>query len=529
MRATSATLCLVLLCLRAAPSYGVDPARANPAGANLTPPVITATVAAPVAATAPLAYVAATAPLAYVASPNQVQGPKLISVSFRDSSIQEAFQMLAQGERLNILLRKGISGKVSVNLYDVSVPEAIKSIAEAGGYAVEQPRPGEYLIMERKDAGLESVRGETRVKTYKVQYSNPKSVADILTKYLSRYGKITPLPERNLLVVEDLPEFHQRIEKILREIDIEPLQIMIEAKILEITLDNSESFGIDWNQVVGAGGSGSVGVQGLASRGAPGFFFGMVNKNLNLYLNALSAKGRVHTLSTPKLLALENQEATVKIGDSLGYKVTTTINLVTTESVQYLDTGVILKVVPSVDERGLILMKIHPEVSSGSLANGVPSKKSTEVTTQLLAEDGQSILVGGLIKNSTTLSRNGVPVLGDLPGVGWLFSNKEEGVHSTETVVMITPHVMRRAGAGAAAASVTPERVQRMEQQLFRKQARELEQKTGAPAGDVMRPADTDTPAAMPQGVQRTQQQVLPKQALAPVQQPPAPVVERSW
>ena len=392
--------------------------------------------------------------------------------------------MLSQGERVNILLRKGITGNVSVSLYDVTVPKAIQSIAEAGGYAVEQPRKGEYLIMERKDAALESARGDTRVRSYKVQYSNPKSVADILTKHLSRYGKITPLLERSLLVVEDLPDFHERIEKILREIDVEPLQIMIEAKILEITLDSSESFGIDWSQVVGAGRSGQLGTQGLASRGAPGFFFSMVNQNLNVYLSALSGKGRVHTLSTPKLLALENQEATVKIGDSLGYKVTTTINLITTESVQYLETGVILKVVPSVDQRGLILMKIHPEVSSGSLADGIPSKKSTEVTTQLLAEDGQSILIGGLIKNSATLRRNGTPVLGELPLVGWLFSNKEETAQSTETVVLITPHVMRRAGADAAAAAAAPEKVQRMEQLMFRKQTQELEQRTGAPVVD---------------------------------------------
>ncbi len=481
MRALAATLCLVLLCLRAGSSAGADPAGANPTAVN---PAAVNPAAVNLLPAATTAAVAAPAPLAYAAPSQQLRRPNLISVSFRDSSIQEVFQMLAQGERVNILLRKGITGNVSVSLYDVTVPEAIQSIADAGGYAVEQPRPGEYLIMERKDAALDSARGETRVRSYKVQYSNTKSVAEILTKHLSRYGKITPLLERNLLVVEDLPDFHDRIDKILREIDVEPLQIMIEAKILEITLDSGESFGIDWNQVVGAGRSGLLGTQGLATRGVPGFFFSMVNENLNVYLNALSARGRVHTLSTPKLLALENQEATVKIGDSLGYKVTTTINMVTTESVQYLETGVILKVVPSVDQRGLILMKIHPEVSSGSLADGIPSKKSTEVTTQLLAEDGQSILIGGLIKNSATRRRNGVPGLGDVPVVGWLFSNNEESVRSSETVVLITPRVMRRAGMDTPAAAAVPERVRRMEQQVFRKQTQELEQKTDAPVVD---------------------------------------------
>lgn len=526
MRALAATLCFVLLCLRAASGAGADPAGVyltgvNPAGVNpaaVKPTAVNPTGVNP-AAVKPLpaamtAALATAAPLAYAAPAQALQRPKLISVSFRDSSIQEAFQMLAQGERINILLRKGISGNISVSLYDVTVAEAIQSIAEAGGYAVEQPRPGEFLIMERKDEGLASVRGETLVRNYKVQYSNTKSIGEILTRHLSRYGKITPLLERNLLVVEDLPEFHERIEKILREIDAEPLQIMIEAKILEIALDSNESFGIDWTQVVGAGGTGLIGTQGLASRGAPGLVFSIMNQNLNLYLNALSARGRVHTLSTPKLLALENQEASVKIGDSLGYKVTTTINLVTTESVQYLETGVILKVVPSVDQRGLILMKIHPEVSSGSLADGIPSKNSTEVTTQLLAEDGQSILIGGLIKNSTTRRRNGVPGLSDVPVVGWLFSNNEESVRSSETVVLITPRVMRRAGTATPAAAGLPDRVQQMEQQVFRKQTQELEQKTGAPVVNVMPRAVTDTPAAAaaPERAQQMEQQVPRKQ-----------------
>jgi type II secretory pathway component GspD/PulD (secretin) len=103
----------------------------------------------------------------------------------------------------------------------------------------------------------------------------------------------------------------------------------------------------------------------------------------------------VHTLATPKLLALENQQAITSIGDQTGYKVTTTINQVTTESIQFLESGVILRVTPSIDERGRILMKIHPEVSTASVNNSIPSKNSTQVNTTLIAEDGQSIFIGG--------------------------------------------------------------------------------------------------------------------------------------
>ena len=415
----------------------------------------------------------------------------LLSLSFRDTPIQDVFEMLARGERVNIVLRKGVSGNVSLNLYDVSVPQAIRTVAEAGGYTVEQPRTGEYVVLERAQAGLDSIRSGTQVRTYKVQYSNPKSVADILAKHLSRQGKITPLVERNMLVVEDLPESQERIARVLREVDVEPKQIMIEAKILEITLDESESFGIDWNKIFNTGLGSGMGTQGLATRGTPGFFFNLVNDKVTMYLSALNSKVRVHTLSTPRLLALENQEATVVIGDRIGYKVTTTINLVTSETVQFLETGVILRVTPSVDEHGRILMKIHPEVSSGSIADGIPSKRSTEVTTQLLAQDGESVLIGGLIKHNTGLRRNGVPGLGDLPVVGFMFANKNEQVQSSETVVLITPHVIKQSGRSVSAAE--RENVQKVERTFVDVNA-ELARKLPLPAPDRPPVADPSEP-----------------------------------
>lgn len=367
-----------------------------------------------------------------------------ISMRFHDVSLQEVFDLLSRIDRVNILLGKGVGGNVSINLYDVRVPQAIRAVAQAAGYEVEV-RNGDYLILDRQEAGRDAASANTVIRTYKVQYSNVKQVVEILGKYLSRQGKVTALPERNLLVVEDAPSFHERIAKLLAAIDVEPKQILIEAKILEISLEQSENFGVDWTKFFSADGRNNVGTTGLAQRNGAGLFFNLVNRNLEVFLSALAGKGRVHTLSTPKLLALENQEASAVIGERVGYKVTTTINQVTTESIQFLETGVILKVTPSIDQRGRVLLNIHPEVSSASVSAGIPSKKSTEVTTQLLCEDGQSIFIGGLIKRVTSSRRSGVPVLGELPGVGALFSSNEELGTSTETVVIITPRIVKGA------------------------------------------------------------------------------------
>ncbi len=379
---------------------------------------------------------------------NLTQQGRLISLRFKDASLHEVFDVLSRHEKVNILLGKGVSGNVSLSLYNVDPRQAIHTVASVAGYVVEK-RGADYFVVERKDSRLANT-GNTQVRSFKVQYSNTRLVADILTKHLSPSGKITALEERSTLVIEDQPDFLARLERILQEVDSEPKQILIEAKILEITLDQSEVFGVDWQKVFSADRTNAVGTSGLAPRGVAGLFFNLVNRNLEVYLAALSSKGRVQTLSTPKLLALENQEASAVIGDRIGYRVTTTINQVTTESIQFLETGVILRVTPSVDQQGRVRMRIHPEVSSASVAGGIPSKKSTEVTTQLLCDDGESIFIGGLIKQSTSARRSGVPVLSDIWGIGRAFSSNDESTTMTETVVIITPRIVRQSQPSTA-------------------------------------------------------------------------------
>lgn len=364
-----------------------------------------------------------------------------LSFAFRDMPVADVFQMLSKQERVNIILSRNITGTVNVNLYDMTLPHAIRAIAQAAGYEVEE-RGNTFLVVERKDNSKSSPGKNTGLHALRVQYSNLKQVAEIVAKYASPEGKVSLMEDRRLIIIEDTTEVASRIESLVKEIDRQPVQIMIEARILEIGLDDSQTFGVDWQHVFGGGERSRVGTQGVAARSSPGLFFNIVNKNIDIYLNALSSKGKVRTLATPKLLTLEDQEAVTNVGDKLGYRVTTTINNVTTESIQFIETGIILRVTPSVDASGRIAMKIKPEVSSGSISGGIPSKKTTEVTTQFVAENGQSILIAGLIKNTEGYRRTGVPVLGEFPGIGRLFSSTEQVGQMTETVVVITPRIV---------------------------------------------------------------------------------------
>ena len=364
-----------------------------------------------------------------------------VSLTLRDVAISEVMEMLSKTAKVNILVSDDIEGTISVNLYDIDIDDAIQSIASSAGYAVER-RQGSYFIVERDEAGKYDGGGPTQLRTFKVQYSDPEIVAEVLESHLSSFGKITTLKKRRLLVVDDKPHFLRRIETLLKELDREPKQILIEARILEVGLKDSESYGLDWSKIFHSG-EANIGTQGLSNPGSPGLFFDYITPNVTIVLDALRTRDRLRTLSTPKLLALEDQEAETIIGDRLGYNVTTTIDNVTTTSTEFLESGVILKVRPSVDEQNRILLDIHPEVSTGSVSDdGIPNQTTTEVTTSMLVESGKTVFIGGLIKRSAEQTREGVPVLGDIPVVGALFSNRALSTVNTELVVLITPYIV---------------------------------------------------------------------------------------
>jgi type II secretory pathway component GspD/PulD (secretin) len=140
---------------------------------------------------------------------------------------------------------------------------------------------------------------------------------------------------------------------------------------------------------------------------------------------------------------MEGLEAETVVGTEIGYRVTTTINSVTTESIEFLESGVILKVTPTVDRRGRIMLDIFPEVSTGVVSDdGIPSKATTQVSTRMLVSDGKTVFLGGLIQNQINNTREGIPGLGDVPIIGGLFSNRSQSIVSTEIVVLITPRIV---------------------------------------------------------------------------------------
>lgn len=367
-----------------------------------------------------------------------------LSMTMKDADLADVMEMISREQRINVFVSTNSAEKVSFSLYDMTVPGAIRAIANAAGLAVEY-YDGNYYIVERDEAGKYAPDALTRVRSFELQYVEAQEMESLLRPYLSEYGEITIFNDRNMFLVEDTPEFLRRTAALVDEIDQAPTQILIEAKILEITLTDEDSSGLDWSKLFDSrDGSGEFGTIGLSDSTSPGLFFDFTTPNFAATLNALTSQGRVRTLSTPTLLAIESEESEVIIGDRRGYSVTTTINQVTTESVEFLESGVILRVTASVDKHGQVMMDINPEVSTGVIdpLTGIPSQSTTAVKTSMIVPDGKTIFVGGLIKHRIDESKRGVPILGRIPGLGRLFSNRQKTNTNTETIVLITPTVV---------------------------------------------------------------------------------------
>ena len=367
-----------------------------------------------------------------------------LSMTMKDADLADVMDMISREQRVNVFVSTERTETVSFSLYDMALPDAIRAIANAAGLAVEY-YDGNYYIVERDEAGKYAPDALTRVRAFELQYVDVEEMEALLEPYLSEYGEISVFPDRNMFLVEDTPEFLRRVAALADEIDQAPTQILIEARILEITLTDEDSYGLDWIKLFDSnGGGGDFGTQGLSEPTSPGLFFDYATPDISATLSALTSQGRVRTLSTPKLLAIEGLESSVIIGDRRGYSVTTTINQVTTESVEFLESGVILRVTPTVDENGQVMMNINPEVSTGVIdpITGIPSQTTTEVTTSMIVPDGKTIFVGGLIKHRIDESKRGIPVIGRIPGLGRLFSNRQKINTNTETIVLITPTIV---------------------------------------------------------------------------------------
>jgi general secretion pathway protein D len=266
--------------------------------------------------------------------------------------------------------------------------------------------------------------------------------------------KVAADAAKNSILIEATPADYRRIMRVIGSLDAIANQVMIEATIAEVTLTDDLKFGVRWylNSQGGHKYTFTDDPAGAVTSVFPGFSYALTAANAAGTLNALNQITNVNVISSPSLTVMDNRTAQLQIGDEVPIITGSAVSVLSNgaplvNSVAYKDTGVILSITPRINQSGRVLLDIEQEVSSvaSTTSSGIdsPTISQRRIRTSVVVSDGEALALGGMIQKSKTASRTQIPIFGDLPGIGNLFSSKDNQVGKTELLVIITPHVIR--------------------------------------------------------------------------------------
>jgi type IV pilus assembly protein PilQ len=420
-----------------------------------------------------------------------------VSMSVQDTDLATVLQMLSIETKQNIIVGKSVSGTVSVNLYDVSFEDALKAILEPNGYTYYREGNFIYVITREEKEAIDKARRKTESRIFELEYLSAADATEFILPLLSDVGKaagrgdvqpgikpdVTDAGAESYafsakIVVNDYTENLDTIGGLLTELDTPPQECLVEATVLQTDLDEANAFGVDFTVLgslnfsdltspLGAvndllGGENGVqpddnNAQAASSTvggtaGPAGLKIGIVSDDVSVFIRMLDQVTDSVVLARPKIMALNRQRAQVLVGARIGYLSTTATETTTTQTVEFLDTGVELVFRPFISRSGMIRLELSPSVSEASLrsvtdSNGatvtIPDELTNEVTTNVRVKDGETLVLGGLFRESTRTTRRQVPVLGDIPLVGAAFRGQDDQVDRQEIIFLITPSIVR--------------------------------------------------------------------------------------
>lgn len=296
---------------------------------------------------------------------------------------------------------------------------------------------------------------------------------------VSDITRIFPDEIANTIIIYATPKDYELISRTITKIDIVPRQVMIEALVAEVTLTDKLKFGIEWFLKSGfsangtpltgftASGSDKLSFDPATPLGLSGFSFAAIDSAglVRGLMQTLASESKVKVLASPHIMASDNREAKIQVGKQVPVQTSTTIAAggESIASIQYRDTGVVLKVKPHINEGGLVSLEISQEVSSVDPESGVgnnPIISNRTAETNVVIQNGQTIVIGGMIQENKGTSREGIPILKDIPLLGYLFGYTSQSTDRTELVVMITPMVVKSSNEAKA---MTDEFIKRTE------------------------------------------------------------------
>lgn len=432
-----------------------------------------------------------------------------VQLHVADMPISTALRLLSVQSQRNIVASPNVKGTVTANLFNVTFEEALDAILTPVGASF---RVAGNFIYVYTNSELAVTAGEghaivTRIFT--LNYVKATDVQPLIAPMLGEGGSIglsrgnegaagggsaggaeeASTTIDNVMTVTTRADRMADVERLIKQVDVRPRQVLIEATIVRAELNENNALGIDFTLVGGVdlellGATSQGGTQvtlgtlpqdrfelfnATAQTGftsnvpGGGLRLGIIKDHVAVFLQALDEITNTSVIANPKVLATHKQRGKMIVGRRDGYLTTTVTETQAIQTVEFLETGTQLVYRPFIGEDGYIRIELHPKDSVGVVnAQGLPSEQTTEVTTNVIVRDGETILIGGLFREVSTINRSQIPALGSLPGIGPLFRSQGDTTGREEVLILMTVHIVKDSAAYTEASKQTLEGVERV-------------------------------------------------------------------
>ena len=416
-----------------------------------------------------------------------------VSLSLESMKLGDALNMLANQFSLNMVVSDANDVVVSLFLSDVTLKNALEALLFPNGFNY-YIRGGIIVVTADSDPGV----GSMSTLYYRLKFIPASMAQNAVTPLLSATGTASviltdssgstsgdgqsPSVSPNALMIHDFPEVIAESEKLLKQVDLPERMVMIEVKMVETKIDTKDIIGINWPTSItsrlsdqgssslasstGSGTGTSTGSSSTGSTGAGLLQKSAVSKDLSnggwswgtlsideliTTLDFLQSSGKSKLLSHPKLATLENHKAEFKVATIVPVQTINRFSEGTSSSdivtFQDIEVGITLQVTPRINEDGVITMNVFPRVEeiigfSGTQDQQKPITTERSVQTMVTCKEGETIVIGGLIRENDISTEDKVFLLGDIPILGGLFKHKTKSKENTDLLILITPHIM---------------------------------------------------------------------------------------
>jgi len=404
---------------------------------------------------------------------------KKLTLDFQEAHIRNILRIIADVSGMNIITAESVTGRISMNLKDVPWDLALDIILKNNKLAMV--RKGNIIrittqaeLAAEKEAAAADAQTETKaeplyLKVFQINYESADKLKANLDAIKSARGSIDINERTNTLIVQDMKDRLAEMERLIEILDKRTVQVLIEARIVEVTHNSAKELGIRWggnyNAQTNLGFPATIGLSGLQSGGALttsnaggivnlgttgaatgqlGLKLGSVNGTalLDMQLMALQNKGKGRIISMPKITTMNNIEAQIESGREIPYQTVSSDGTKT----EFKKATLSLKVTPHVSPDNFIRLVIEANKDEADFANQLPNAPPPIITkrakTEVLVPDGDTTVIGGLFKENTTTNEASVPYLSKIPFLGWLFKSKADSSDGEELLIFITPKVL---------------------------------------------------------------------------------------